>query len=258
MTQTLYRPITGLFELANPVFGFVDGLFFFLPPFLHLMIWGVGAGALSMWLYGKVSPQGKLDALVDETRVLRDTLQGTEDNAAVTARDLWLRFAQVSLARVGVTLLPAVLSSLPVLFLLGFLNASYGLQVPKAGEPVALLLEDAAALQVEGGQRFASGWTFAWPQEGESVSVLTAGGAPLFAITGTTRIGRVAVPDLSARLFGAVGRLPASSPVAEFELSTLPQALILPQVVFPFQWMIPFFLAVVASSLTLKSVLRLS
>jgi hypothetical protein len=118
-----------ILEVPAPLFAWIDGLLQGLPAPMRLLLWGIAAAVLSMWLYRQFSPQQRIAQGRREqsrARARLDAFDGELTAAWPLIRDL-LRASLVQVARVTG---PAVLASLPLLFLLVWLSAAYGHAFP--------------------------------------------------------------------------------------------------------------------------------
>ena len=119
----------GILDLPGPMLGWIDGLLISLPPLLRLALWGVAAGALSMWLYRCISPQERIARSRQEQVDARRSLDQF-DGEFSEAWPLIRRLLGLSLAHVGRVIGPAVVASLPVLCLLVWMSTAYGHEYP--------------------------------------------------------------------------------------------------------------------------------
>lgn len=128
----------GLFDLPAPLLASADRLATALmPSWLRLVLWGVMAALISMLLYRQVSAQekirrGKRDLSIARQRL--NTFDGEFSEAWPQMADM-LRQALRQVARVA---WPAVLASLPLLFLLNWLSTTYGYAYPPAGTSIQI------------------------------------------------------------------------------------------------------------------------
>ena len=252
------EPAFALFGILDPLWFAIDGAGSFLPPLARLMMWGALAGWLSILLYKMISPQARLSALCSETKGIKQTLKvmDTNDEAYKT---LIFKALSMNFRRFGMSLIPALISALPVLLLVTFLDAQYGLTKPEPGQPVAILAESGSDINPGQGQKFSKGWVISWPHPENSVTVRDADGNDILQITSTTQVGVASKAGLMRYLFGApAGALPPKSRVESVFLESTPRDLIQSNLVFPYQWTIPFFLAVVMASLGIKFTMRIS
>ncbi len=136
--------MNGLLNLAYPLLDAFDWALGFLPTALRVVALGVLSGAVAMGLYVLLSNQARLRAAKEEIRGIRVALNAAKDDFAETMR-LSRRNLAASFRLLGVTLGPALLSSLPLLAIIGWLAAHYGYAVPAAGTPVPVAFLPAAA-----------------------------------------------------------------------------------------------------------------
>lgn len=115
----------GVFDLLNPFFYGADAwLAGFLPPVSRLAVWGVAGALVSMGLYWLLSPQNmivELKACIKYSQRALDEHQGTLREAFPLMR----YSLALALKQVAVILVPALVASLPLLFLLGWLYSAY-------------------------------------------------------------------------------------------------------------------------------------
>lgn len=128
----------GLFDLPAPLFALLDsGLGTFAPPLARLLIWGAVGAAISMGLYWLISPQRRITAAKAEALAARQALDAHEGEFGA-AWPLMRRMLALALRQLGLVLLPAVVASLPVLFLLAWLSTAYGYGFPTDEAAVAV------------------------------------------------------------------------------------------------------------------------
>ena len=131
----------GFFDFPAPLFDFVDGLLAMaLPPVLRLAIWGALAGWLSMIVYRSFSDQekiGALKALQKEQQKNMAEFDGEFSELLPLIRHtLTLGFRQLGLA-----LGPALLATVPVLFIVIWVAGEFGYVTPATGSEVFLSVE---------------------------------------------------------------------------------------------------------------------
>jgi hypothetical protein len=254
----------GVFDLASPAFAWLDGLMSWLPATIRLIVWAVVAGFVSMALYRLTSNQAKLAAIKAEMAALRKQISEfdgpfsemwslTGRNIALALRQLW------------VTLWPAVIASVPVIFLLVWVSNTFDATMPNPGQPVGV--EAFAAdgqtlppLHWQGEDVQAAGdatWTVAWPDAGTPVRLVDGDDQVVLTLPTAAPVGVLHQRRWWNVLLGnPAGYLPPG-PVDAVEID-LPTQEYLP---FGPGWLrgwIPLFFAVViAVSLALKSLWRL-
>lgn len=254
----------GVFDVASPVFAWVDGsMAGWLPDTLRLVLWAVVAGVASMALYRLASNQAKLTAIKAEMGALRQET-AAYDGPLSGMWGLVGRNLRLALRQLWVTFVPALIASLPVIFLLVWVSNSFDATMPAPGAPVGVeaFAQEGETLppldwRGEGVRAAGEGrWTVAWPGAGAGVELLAADqvllGLPPPAPVGIVHQRRW----WNALLGNPAGYLPPG-PVDAVEID-LPRREYLP---FGPDWLrgwIPLFFAVViATSLLLKIVWRL-
>jgi len=169
-----------MLNAAFPVLTAVDGLFASLMTALpRIFAWGAIAGALAMLVYRLTSNQNAIARLKAETRSLRRRMLDPELEQTEFARLVRVNL-KASFALLGKTLLPGMLSALPVLLIAAWLNAFYGYSMPPNGEPVGLHVEPrGAAVAIEPADRVAGGshtdLTITPPASGETLTIVAGG-----------------------------------------------------------------------------------
>jgi hypothetical protein len=260
----LVEPSMGVFDVASPVFAWVDGLMSpWLPATVRLVLWAAVAGIASMALYRVTSNQAKLAAIKAEMASLRQEIAAFDgpfsEMWGLTGRNL-----RLALRQVWVTFVPAIIASLPVLFLLVWVSNSFDASMPRPGEPVEVqaFAQDGGALPPlhwQGDARTAGEgrWTVAWPDAGRHLELLNADDEVLLTLPPPAPVGVVHQRRWWNVLLGnPAGYLPPG-PVDAVEID-LPRREYLP---FGPGWLrgwIPLFFAVmIAVSLLLKILWRL-
>lgn len=178
--------MNGLLNLAYPLLDAFDWSLSFLPAVLRVVVLGALSGALAMGLYVLFSNQERLRACKEEIRAIRVALNAAKDDFAETMR-LSRRNLAASFKLLGVTLGPALLSSLPLLAIIGWLAAHYGYTVPAAGTPVPVAFLPAAAdgIAVEPpgalqGEAAGASRTLRWPAEAGPPPRFVDAGGPVY------------------------------------------------------------------------------
>lgn len=126
----------GVFDLASPFLSRADGWMGALPPAARLVVWSVVGAVVSMGLYWLLSPQRKIEDLklrLKQAQAALDSHEGELKEAFPLMRST----LSLALRQVFVILVPAVVASLPLLFLLAFVYSAYAYRFPAPGETVA-------------------------------------------------------------------------------------------------------------------------
>ncbi len=251
----------GLLDLPAPLFTALDNVLgMALPPVLRLVFWGILAGWLTMVVYRRLSNQEKIGELKAQQKVQQKNIAEFdgefEQLMPLIGHTLGLGFRQLGLA-----LGPALLSTVPVLFLIVWVAGAFGNEMPATGSMVYLTAEptndDIHWSPATGVESSNDGWLFEWPAEGQLLTV-TDGDQSLLTLP-----LKKTIPIIHKKkwwnLFMAnpIGYLPQSSKTEAIHIK-LPQ-----QIIIGFGpgwmrgWMFSFFLAFLLSSLGFKFLLRI-
>lgn len=258
---------TGALDMPSPALAGLDGLMSgWLPEAGRLAFWGVFAGFTSMGLYRLTSNQSRLAANKAEARALQNRLAEFDGrfseiwpllgrNFVLAGRQLWL------------TLVPALLASLPVLFILAWASNAFDARWPEPGaqievEATASEGRELPPLRWEGRAEIvpagAGAWRIVWPEDDASLRLLDSDGTVLLALPTAEPVSIVHQRRWWNVLIGnPAGYLPSPGDVDAVKLA-LPQPEYLP---FGPDWLrgwIAFFFGVIVIvSLMLKFVWRL-
>lgn len=237
----------GLFDLPAPLLSALDG---WLAPVmssaLRIGLWGVVAGAASMALYARLSPQRRLARLKAEAKAARAALD-TFDGPITEAGTLVRATLTTAWRQLATALGPATLASLPLLFLLIWLSNTFGHEFPPPGRQVEIHTRPQAPAH--------------WIQNYEGppkILVEDSGRRPAVTVVMTAPIPTVHRRRWWNLLIGnPVGYLPTAAAVDEVNVQ-LPRHRVLP---FGPDWLagweVPFFMALIVSSLIIKTVFRI-
>lgn len=260
-------PSRGLFDLASPVLDRIDGLMAsWLPELGRLTFWALLAAFVSMWLYRLTSNQARLAANKEEIVALQGRLKGF-DGPFSEAWPLLRRNLALAGHRLWLTLGPALLASLPVIFILAWVSNTFDARFPPTGDPVRIeaTAVDGTPLpplhwQGEGEVRAERDglWTIPWPTAARPLNLVDGDGTALLKLPPAAPVGAVHQRRWWNALVGnPAGYLPAPGPIDVVELD-LPRAEFLPfGPAWLRGWMVWFFSVVLAASLLLKFLWRL-
>lgn len=132
----------GLFDLPSPLFALVDKLVAWLPGIVGLAFWALLSAIATMWLYHRFSRQEELAEIKPKIKAVQKKMARYDGPMA----DLWPLIGEsmrLSFRQMGMTLWPALIASLPILFVLVFLSNHYGHRFPAAGKSVLVQPEGA-------------------------------------------------------------------------------------------------------------------
>lgn len=124
----------GLLDLATPALQWLDDfLALGLPPSFRIALYGVGCGALGMWIYRARIDHAALaqnKVLSRQARVRLGRHDGSFAQLLVIARDA----LHLSLHRLRLVFLASCIAAIPMLFVLPWLSNSFESRAPSAGE----------------------------------------------------------------------------------------------------------------------------
>lgn len=154
----------------------LDAWLAFLPAWLRIALYGGATGAGAMLLYGRLSPQDRLEGIqraLAEARARVHQAQGEDvgEIGRLVKASLGLAFRQVRLV-----LLPTILASLPVLLAIAWLEASYSHALPREGTPVTVEYWTGSGMEP------APGSPVPWPPRGEPVTLQGPSGVELVTL----------------------------------------------------------------------------
>ncbi|MEO1903657.1 MAG: hypothetical protein ABGX87_18045 [Alcanivorax sp.] len=133
-----------LFDLPAPLFATLDaGLATVLPAVARLAVWAALAGVGTLFLYKWLSPQGRIGEAKRAAREARRVLNGFDGefgDAGPLIRDQFV----TAFRHLGLVVIPTLISVLPLLALLTWLEGHYAHRLPTAGETPALEAAPAA------------------------------------------------------------------------------------------------------------------
>lgn len=249
--------MNGVLNLAYPLLDAFDWSLSFLPAVLRIVVLGALSGAVAMGLYVLLSNQERLRAAKVEIRELRVALNAAKDDFAETMR-LSRRNLAASFKLLGVTLGPAVVSSLPLLAVIGWLAAHYGYALPAAGTAVPVSFappgSGIAAEPPESLQGVADARTLRWPAAGSPPRFVDAAG-PVYEGPPADLPATVVHKKLwwNWLLGNEAGYLRDDAAVDEINLALAPRVLVPGVPSWLGGWEAVYFLSVLVTSLAIKA-----
>ncbi len=257
----------GWLDIASPVLSWLDGtLLGWLPVWIRVIGWAALASLISMLIYRFTSRQAALDEVKSQVVATRSDLQGFDGDF----KDLWpiLRH-NLGLAgkQLWLTFVPAMVASLPVVFILAWMANAFDAREPVAGSQVPVTLTaaegrtlpplawrgDGKAVETAPGA-----WDVTWPAQGGKMELAGADGTPLLTLPTAAPVRTVAQWEWWNRLIGNPGGYLASPGDVATAHIGLPQP-----TVFPFGpdwlrgWLPAMLVVLMGMSLYLKYAWRL-
>ncbi|MEM7025102.1 MAG: hypothetical protein AAF637_21330 [Pseudomonadota bacterium] len=256
----------GLFDLASPLLTWIDGAMVgWLPSTIRLLFWALVTGFVSMLLYRLTSNQKRLGEIKGEMAALRKQISEFDgpmsEMWSLTGRNLTLALRQL-----WVTLLPALLASIPVIFLLVWVSNTFGTIMPQPGAKIAVealashkqslpqLHWKGGEAQVEGDDR----WIVAWPGPDATMKLSNVDDEALISLPTAAPVGIVHQRRWWNALLGnPAGYLPSPGPVDTVLIGVPAQEFLPFGPAWLRGWMPLFFTVVIAVSLLLKVIWRI-
>jgi hypothetical protein len=238
----------GFFDLPVSALSWADAkLAMVLPDALRIAAWGILGAALSMTLYRLVSPQRRLERIAAEERALKKTLRddttALADGLASAGRLLQLAGLRLCLA------VPAVVvAMLPVLFLMPWLDTRYAYELPP---PERSAVVHASPSTIQGVWVADAAMTPRIELRDENGGVVRS--EPITA----------PVPVIQKRVWwnrligNPLGYLPDDGPVERIDIDLPPRHVLSVGPEWVRTWLMPFFGALLVTSLLIKIVFRI-
>ncbi len=127
----------GILDLPAPLLSWADGeLGLVLGPSVRLAVWAIVGALISMTIYRELTPQRRLALIEVATRRIRVRLDRHEGELA-EAMPVILRMLRLSLLRLRLVLLPALVGALPVICLFVWASSTFNAKLPS--DPVAVV-----------------------------------------------------------------------------------------------------------------------
>ena len=255
----------GFFDLPYPLFAWLDAAIAFMPAWVRLVLWGLVAGAVTMGLFRVLSRQERIaeikKAIKARQREMSDFDGEMSELLPLVGGTLALAFRQFGLA-----LGPALVASIPAIFILVSLSHLYSRDWPAASEPVAVTITDPgeppAGLAWQPADAVIrttreGDWSIAWPAEGETVT-LNINDAPVLTLPLSHPVGLIH----DRRWWNTLTGNPAGYLDAELPVNAITLGLPAPQVLpagpgWMRGWLFTFFFAFFVFSVVFKFVWRI-
>jgi hypothetical protein len=171
----------GFFDLANPLFDLLDSWLTVVSGATgRLVFWAILGSFVSMFLYRLTSRQEALAALKPQMKQAQKAL-ATFDGEIEEILPLVWRSLSLSFRQLGLALGPAVLASIPMIFLLLWISNRYDLVLPSPGATITVTIESDAnndlVWQPDTGAKHIEQalWQVTWPDEGEELQLMAQG-----------------------------------------------------------------------------------
>jgi hypothetical protein len=169
----------GLFDLPAPLLSAIDGaLGVALPSGLRVLLWGILAGWLTMLLYRRFSNQERIGELKAEQKV-QQKLIAEFDGEFSELLPLIRKTLGTGFRQLGLAIGPALLATIPVLFLVVWVAGRFAYELPAPGSEILFTPEpEHGTLRFdppEAAREDPAGWVVRWPDADSDVSLQANG-----------------------------------------------------------------------------------
>ncbi len=249
----------GLLDLPAPALDALDSLLqaLHLPALVRVVGYAAACAWIGMRLYGRLSDQPRMTELREQIAQTQRALTA-HDGTFADLNVLIRRNLRLSLGQLGLTLRPALIASMPLLFVLPWLSNRFGVEPPRANTHVTVCVEPVAAAgalhpadvlapPVDGC------WQTVWPAGGSGLVFLDTRGAVEYTLPPAPRSDIVHKFTFYNWLIGNQdGYLPDSLPVDQIRLALDARALVPIGPAWVHGWEFCFFLVLIVVSVVFK------
>jgi hypothetical protein len=238
----------GLFDLPAPLFTWITSqLSDYLPPVTLIVLWALVGAVIATELYRLLSPQHRLAAVKAELRAAQRDLSGYDGELA-GAWPRMGRLLRLALQRIALILPAAILSSLPLLSLIVWLDTAYSRSFPDSAEPAA------PTIAAPG---FGAQWRDTTEKLPRRLVVTDEAGKVVADVVVRAPVDRIEKRHWWNLLFGnPAGYLPAETPVDRIDLPVERREMIAVGPPWLRGWEAMFFVPLLVGALTLNLLRR--
>ena len=254
----------GLFDLPAPVLGAIDQFMSLaLPAVIRLVLWGVLAGWMTMVIYRRLSNQERIQQLKAEQKEQQKIISAFdgefEQLFPVIGHTLALGMRQL-----GLSLGPALLATLPVLFVIIWVAGAFGYQQPATGSAIKIEIHTGQEVRERlqwdanaASEKTATGWVLSWPSSEHPASLLQDGKS-LFKLPFSSSI-----PVIHKRqwwnwlMANPIGYLPDDAAVDSIDIDLPPQQFVSFGPEWLRGWIFTFFASFLISSIGFKLAMKI-
>ena len=193
-------PSKGVFDMAASALSWINThLLFWLPSALRIALWGLIASIGSMSIYKWMSNQERIAEIKREVLNTRRQLNEFDGELG----KLWpLLGRNLSLAgrQLGLTFIPAITASVPVVFIIMGLSSNYDALQPHLGEKIRIEAVPDATHQLPPLRWEGVGvekvnekgvWQITWPLDGKSIRLIDSDGIELLKLPGAAAVSSI-------------------------------------------------------------------
>lgn len=178
----------GLFDLPAPLLASIDQLLaIVLPDVLRLILWGILCGWLTMLVYRRLSRQEAIADLKAQQKVQQEAIAGF-DGEFDELMPLIRKTFSLGFRQLGLSLGPALLATIPILFIVAWVATAFVYKAPEAASVIEVTAEPVTGdlYWSDNSEATATenGWQLHWPADQNSIE-LTDGGNALLELSDT-------------------------------------------------------------------------
>jgi uncharacterized membrane protein (DUF106 family) len=111
--------------MLETVFQALDPAIGFLPATVRVLLWGTVTGAITMGIYGLISPQEKIGEAAKRSNDARREMRQYDGTDMSVVWELSRKSLKLSLRQFGLVLLPTLIAAIPVLVVITGLETVY-------------------------------------------------------------------------------------------------------------------------------------
>jgi len=254
----------GLFDLPAPLFGAIDQVLgVALPAIVRIILWGVLAGWLTMVVYRKLSRQDRIQQLKSEQKKQQKIIAGFDGEFEALFPVIRYTLA-LGMRQLGLSLGPALLATIPILFLVIWVAGKFGYEQPVVGTAITIGVDPEQSttegLQWSVGttvEETADGWILSWPST-ERPATLSQDGSVLVKLPAEHNIPVIHKYHWWNWLMAnPIGYLPDDAAVEAIDIALPAQQFLSFGPGWMRGWMFSFFLTFLFSSLGFKFALKI-
>lgn len=198
-----------------------------VPALLHIVAYAAASSWVGMALYRRLSDQPRLAEVGAQVAQSQQALASHEGDFA-TLRVLILGNLRATGHHLALTLRPAIIASLPLLFFLPWLSNRFDFRQPDAGQPISVCVQPAVdGLHWQTSNVVAADakgcWLVPWPDSKTPATLADPAGRTLLSLSDVAASDTVEKPAWINWLIGnPAGYLPSDAPIERVHIA-LPQ-----------------------------------
>ena len=246
----------GFFDLLNPIFSGIDNYALgWLPAWVRVSLWGILSGLLTMLVYAKVSNQEALSEGKVASKKALVAMRELDPEADFDVAMKTMRNAIAAPCRQAKnSLMPALVASIPLIFILVWLDSAYSISPPAAGNSIEattkpyIALRETETIQKSGEQAYALGW----PNSGD-IQLQGQAGEFSLSVPSSTPVQIIHKRQWWNALLGnPAGYLDDSAPIESIEFAHASRELINSGPGWIRSWLFYYFVFLMATAIAIK------